>query len=134
MDLRMKMIRRGEIWRVRFDPVEGPEIAKTRPALVLQNDIGNRYAGTTIVAALTSRVKELPTLVDVESSQKNGLRRPCAVNLSHIRTVSQTRLVSRLGRLEQDYFPHIELAILISLGFEHATPIPSSRKRRSRRD
>ncbi len=113
----MKTIRRGEIWRVRFDPFEGSEIGKTRPALVLQNDLGNRYAGTTIVAAITGRIKGLPTLVEVDPSDSNGLRRPCAVNLSHMRTVSQDRLVTRMGRLEDVYFPPIELAMLISLGF-----------------
>jgi mRNA interferase MazF len=113
----MKIIHRGEIWKVRFDPIEGSEIGKTRPALVLQNDIGNRYAGTTIVAAITARVKELPTLVNVEPSEQNGLRRPCAVNLSHLRTISQSRLVGRLGRIEEKHFPQIEQATLISLGF-----------------
>ena len=113
----MKTIRRGEIWQVRFDPIEGSEIGKTRPALVLQNDIGNRYAGTTIVAAITARVKELPTVVDVAPSKENGLRRPCAINLSHLRTISQSRLVARLGRLEPKYFGQIERAAMISLGF-----------------
>ncbi len=111
------MIRRGEIWQMRFDPVEGSEIAKRRPALVLQNDVGNRYAATTIVAAITAQVRELPTLVDVEPSARNGLRRPCAVNLSHIRTVSKSRLVARVGQIEEEYLPLIEQATLISLGF-----------------
>jgi mRNA interferase MazF len=113
----MKTILRGEIWRVRFDPIEGSEIGKTRPALVLQNDLGNRYANTTIVAAVTGRIKDLPTLVEVEPSKLNGLRQDCAINLSHIRTVNQSRLISRVGRLEDDYFPKIQRAILISLGF-----------------
>jgi|WetSurMetagenome_2_1015567.scaffolds.fasta_scaffold832913_2 mRNA interferase MazF len=115
----MKTILRGEIWRVRFDPTEGSEIGKTRPALVLQNDLGNRYANTTIVAAITGRIKDLPTLVDVNPSKSNGLRQPCAINLSHIRTVSQSRLTTRIGRLEDIYFPQIELAMLLSCGFLH---------------
>ena len=113
----MKTIRRGEIWRVRFDPIEGSEVGKTRPALVLQNDIGNRYAATTIVAAVTARVKRLPTLVKIEPSETNGLRAPCAINLSHLRTISRRRLVARLGRIEEHYFPEVERAALISLGF-----------------
>ena len=113
----MKTILRGEIWRVRFEPIEGSEIGKTRPALVLQNDLGNRYAGTTIVVAITGRIKELPTLVDVVPSKLNGLRQPCAVNLSHIRTVSQSRLILRIGRIEEKYFPLIERALRISCGF-----------------
>jgi mRNA interferase MazF len=113
----MKTIRRGEIWQVRFDPIEGSEMGKTRPALVLQNDLGNRYAGTTIVAAITARVKELPTLVDIEPSKENGLRRLCAVNLSRLRTISRSRLVVRLSRIEDEYLPLIEQATLIGLGF-----------------
>lgn len=96
----MKTVRRGEIWTVRFDPVEDSEIGKTRPALVLQNDIGNRYANTTIVAPITGRYKELPTLVEIDPSKANGLKRLCAVNLSHVRTVSRSRLVTKLGVLE----------------------------------
>jgi mRNA interferase MazF len=114
----MKKILRSEIWQVRFDPTEGSEIGKSRPAVVLQNDIGNRYAKTTIVAAITGRIKGLPTLVEVAPTRANGLRRPCAVNLSHVRTVSQSRLVGRIGRLEDEYLPKIELASLISLGFK----------------
>ncbi len=114
----MKTVHRCEIWRVRFDPIEGSEIGKTRPAVVLQNDIGNRYASTTIVAAITGRIKDLPTLVDVEPTPANGLKRPCAINLSHIRTVSQTRLVKRVGLLEREYLPDLELATMISLGFK----------------
>lgn len=113
----MKTIRRGEIWLVRLDPVEGSEIGNTRPALVLQNDLGNRYAKTTMVAALTRRYKALPTLVEVNPSKQNGLREACAVNLSQLRTVSQSRLVRRIGSLEENYFPEIERAVWISLGF-----------------
>jgi mRNA interferase MazF len=113
----MKTIHRGEIWRVRFDPVEGSEIGRTRPALVLQNDIGNRFANTTIVAAITGRIRGLPTLVEILPSKTNGLRQPCAVNLSHIRTISQARLIARVGRLEDKYFEQIERSVAISLGF-----------------
>lgn len=112
-----KTIRRGEIWLVRFDPAEGSEIRKTRPAVILQNDIGNRYANTTIVAAITGRYKALPTLVELTPSKQNGLREPCALNLSQLRTISQSRLLKRLGSLEEKYFPEIEQAAWISLGF-----------------
>jgi mRNA interferase MazF len=113
----MKTILRGEIWRVRFDPIEGSEIGKTRPALVLQNDLGNRYARTTIVAAITSRINDLPTLVDVDPNKSNGLKQRCAINLSHIRTVNKSRLISRIGRIEDDCFLQIQRALLISCGF-----------------
>jgi mRNA interferase MazF len=117
MDSTMNKILRGEIWRVRFDPIEGSELGKTRPAVVLQNDLGNRYAKTTIVVAITGRIKDLPTLVDVAPSQSNGLRRPCAINMSHIRTVSQSRLKTKIGRIEDIYLPQIKRALLLSCGF-----------------
>jgi mRNA interferase MazF len=117
----MKKILRGEIWRVRFDPIEGSETGKTRPALVLQNDLGNRYANTIIVAAITGCIKDLPTLVDVNPSKSNGMRQPCAINLSHIRTVNKARLISRIGRIEDDYFPKIQRALLISCGFQQGS-------------
>ena len=50
--------RRGEVYLVRFDPTEGAEIKKTRPALVIQNDVGNRHSPTTIVAAITSKLEQ----------------------------------------------------------------------------
>ena len=53
-------VRRGEIYLCSFDPTVGHEIKKTRPALVIQNDIGNRYSPLTIVAAITSTVSEVP--------------------------------------------------------------------------
>ena len=117
MDWKMKIVKRGEIWLVRFEPVVDSEIGKTRPAVILQNDIGNRHADTTIVAAITGRYKDLPTLVEVEPSPSNGLKQACAVNLSHLRTISKSRLVTRLGVLEVCYFQAIEESALVSLGF-----------------
>ncbi|HMD87116.1 MAG TPA: type II toxin-antitoxin system PemK/MazF family toxin [Terriglobia bacterium] len=58
-------ITRGEIHLVSFDPTVGHEIKKTRPALVIQNDIGNRYSPLTIVAAITSKVSPVPYPVEV---------------------------------------------------------------------
>src|SRR5260370_7829789 len=49
---------RGEVYLVNFDPTVGAEIRKTRPALILQNDIANRFSPITIVAAITSQVEE----------------------------------------------------------------------------
>lgn len=66
-------------------------------------------------------MKRLPTLVEIEPSEQNGLRTACAINLSHLRTVSQRRLLVRLGRMEDHYLPKIEKAALISLGLSPET-------------
>ena len=57
------MIRRGEIYWVEFDPVKGSEQGGLRPALVIQNDTGNRYGPTTVVAAITRTVPAKPCLL-----------------------------------------------------------------------
>jgi mRNA interferase MazF len=57
--------KRGDIYLVQFDPARGSEIQKTRPALVIQNDIGNRYSSIVIVAAITSKLSPTPYPVEV---------------------------------------------------------------------
>ncbi len=59
--------KRGEVYLVNFDPTIGAELRKTRPAIILQNDVGNRYSDITIVAAITSRFDQrlYPTEVRV---------------------------------------------------------------------
>jgi mRNA interferase MazF len=110
--------RRGEIYLVEFDPARGREIQKTRPALVIQNDIGNRQSQVTIVAAITSKLSPVPFPVDVAiaPSKANGLTLPSAVLLGQIRSVDRERLVKRLGSLDAATMGKVDQAIKISLG------------------
>ena len=80
--------RRGEVYLVNFDPTLGAEIKKTRPALILQNDIGNRYSPLTIVAAITSQYEErlYPHQVLVVAPE-GGMKKNSAVLLNQIRSV-----------------------------------------------
>lgn len=109
--------RRGDIYLVDFDPTRGAEIQKTRPALVLQNDIANRYSPITIVAAITSKfaITPYPTEV-VLDPRESGLRQPSAVLLNQIRSIDRTRLIRRLGRASGASMQRIDRAIRISLG------------------
>jgi mRNA interferase MazF len=109
--------RRGEIYLVAFDPTVGHEIRKTRPAVILQNDVSNRYSPITIVAAITSRYANPPhpREVVVEASE-TGLLKPSAVLLNQIRSVDRQRLIRRLGRLDRDSMLRIDSALKISLG------------------
>src|SRR5437868_15322919 len=95
----MTFPRRGEIYLVEFDPARGHEIQKTRPALIIQNDIGNRHSPVTIVAAITSKLSPMPYPVEVvvAPTKVNGLAATSAIELSHIRSVDRERLVKRLG-------------------------------------
>ncbi len=109
--------RRGEVYPVNFDPTLGAEIQKTRPALVVQNDIGNRHSPITIVAAITSQFTEslYPTEVLVRPPE-GGLTTPSVVLLNQIRSVDKRRLIRRLGSLRRETIRQIDHAIQISLG------------------
>src|SRR5271157_4540810 len=108
--------RRGEIYLCSFDPTVGHEIKKTRPALVIQNDIGNRYSPLTIVAAITSSVSPVPYPVEVVSdpTARNGLEVRSSIRLDQIRTVDRQRLVRRLGAVDPATMAKVDEAIRIS--------------------
>jgi mRNA interferase MazF len=113
----MTFPKRGEVYLVNFDPTIGSEIQKTRPALVLQNDVANRHSPITIVAAITSKVEEplYPTEVLV-SSPEGGLRTDSAVLLNQIRSIDRRRLVRRLGAIRANTLERVDRALQVSLG------------------
>jgi mRNA interferase MazF len=100
-----------------FDPTVGAEIGKTRPALIIQNDVANRWSPVTIVAAIASRSGDrvYPTKVPIDPPEGN-LENPSNVLLNQIRTVDRRRLVRRLGRLRPESMRRVDRAIRISLG------------------
>jgi mRNA interferase MazF len=114
----MSFPRRGEVYLVEFDPARGHEIRKTRPALVVQNDIGNRHSPLTIVAAITSRLSPTPYPVEVvvQPDHKNGLSVRSAIHLDQVRSVDRERLVKRLGALDAPTMRKVDAALKISLG------------------
>ena len=112
--------KRGEIYLVNFDPATGAEIKKTRPALILQNDIANRYSSVTIVAAITSFSnkddKTYPTEVFIDGSE-GGLDNDSIVLLNQIRTIDKQRLMKKPGVLKEKTMTQINKAVQTSLGF-----------------
>jgi len=112
------VVRRGDIYLCSFDPTVGHEIKKTRPALVIQNDVGNRYSPLTIVAAITSTVSSVPYPVEIiiEPTTTNGLDARSSIRLDQIRTVDRQRLVRRLGVVDSATMVKVDEAIKISLG------------------
>jgi mRNA interferase MazF len=109
--------KRGEIYLVNFEPTVGSEIRKTRPALVLQNDIANRHSPITIVAAVTSKFDEMlyPTEVLV-TAPEGGLSVDSVVLLNQIRSIDRRRLVRRLGAIRGSTMERVERSLQISLG------------------
>jgi len=109
--------KRGEIYLVNFDPTVGSEIQKTRPAIILQNDISNQHSPITIVAALTSQfdTELYPTEVLINPPE-GGLTYPSVVLLNQIRSIDRKRLVKRLGIISEELMNSVNNAIQISLG------------------
>ncbi len=109
--------RRGEVYLVNFEPTLGSEIKKTRPALILQNDIANRFSPLTIVAAISSKFEErlYPTEILVEPPE-GGLTKPAVVLLNQIRSIDKQRLLRRIGRLKPETMQRVDQALQVSLG------------------
>jgi len=114
----MTPLRRGDIYLVEFDPARGHEIQKTRPALVIQNNIGNKHSSVTIVAAITSKLPPAPYPVEVVVSptKGNGLTVESAIKLGQIRSVYRQRLVKRMGSLDAATMRKVDEGLKISLG------------------
>ncbi len=109
--------KRGETYLVNFDPTQGSEIKKTRPALVLQNDIANRHSPMTIVAAITSQFDGTvyPTEILVKPPE-GGLTANSVVLLNQVRSIDKGRLIKRLGALKPPTMQRVERALQVSLG------------------
>jgi mRNA interferase MazF len=117
---RLAFPRRGEIYLVSFDPSVRHEIRKTRPAVVVQNDVSNQYSPVTIMAAISSQFSKFstppyPREVIIQPAE-SGLPKPSAVVLNQIRTVDRRRLLKRLGKLQAATMQRVDDALKISLG------------------
>jgi len=99
---------RGDIFYANLNPVIGSEQGGVRPVLILQNDIGNKYSPTTIVAAITSRIKKakLPTHIEKDS----------VILLEQVRTIDKRRLKEKIAHLDDQTMEKIDEALQISLG------------------
>src|SRR5713226_472082 len=102
--------RRGEIYLVALDPTVGHEIKKTRPALVIQNDITNEYLRTTIVAPITSTVRlpVSPTHILIVKGAPSGLDATSVALCEQIRVVDSTRLIKPIGRLDAKLISQVD--------------------------
>jgi mRNA interferase MazF len=111
----MDKVHRGEVWRANLDPATGSEQGGMRPVLILQNDIGNEYGDTTIIAPITTakRPKELPVHVVV---QTGDIPVASVILLEQIRAIDKCRIEKYIGRINAAIIEQVEKAILVSLG------------------
>ena len=93
------IVKRGDIYLVDFGKAQGSEQGGIRPAVIVQNDIGNKYSPTTIVCPLTSKAKkEMPTHVHL-SSYDGTVEKPSVALCEQIQTTDKTRLIKKLGEI-----------------------------------
>lgn len=111
------IVRRGEIYYADLSPVVGSEQGGVRPVLIVQNDIGNKYSPTVIVAAITSQINKakLPTHIELSASEY-GLPKDSVILLEQIRTIDKKRLREKICTLSSEVMEKVNEALQISLG------------------
>lgn len=116
-------IRRGDLVIADLSPVVGSEQGGLRPVLVIQNDVGNRFSPTVIIAAITSQIEKskLPTHVEL-SARDFGLVRNSVVLLEQVRTIDKRRIQQKLGRLDPKTMELVDDALAISVGLVNILP------------
>ena len=112
---------RGDVYLVNLDPIVGKEIGKARPAVIIQNDIGNKFSPVTIIAPISS-VKEitkpLPIMIMLKKGD-GGLKEESYVDCGQIRTVDKDRrLITKYGTLDKSKMLEINEALMISLSLK----------------
>lgn len=112
---------RGDIYLVNLDPIIGNEIGKARPAVIIQNDIGNKYSPVTIIAPISSIkeiTKPLPIMIEIDK-EESGLSENSYVDCGQIRTIDkEKRLIAKLGSLNKSKMCEIDKALKISLSLQ----------------
>lgn len=97
-------MKQGEIWRINLDPTIGAETKKTRPCIILNNDMVGKLA-LKVIAPLTDfkeHYRLVPWMVILEPNVMNGLTKPSAVDLFQVRSLSQKRLIDKVGEVDKE--------------------------------
>lgn len=108
------MIKRGEIYLADLSPSVGSEQSGIRPVLIVQNNIGNKYSPTLIALAITSKIKKnIPTHIKIDG-EKYGLEKDSIILAEQIRTIDKSRIIKRLGEVDEEILIKVKEAIKIS--------------------
>src|SRR5690554_1420103 len=111
------IVKRGDIYYADLSPVIGSEQGGVRPILVVQNDVGNKYSPTIIIAAITSQINKARLLTHVQiTAQDFGLPKDSVVLLEQIRTIDKKRLREKIGKFDEDMMRKVDQALKISVG------------------
>lgn len=110
-------MKRGDVFFADLSPVVGSEQGGMRPVLVIQNDIGNRFSPTVIIAAITAQIQKakLPTHIEIDA-KTYGFDRDSVILLEQIRTIDKQRLTDKITHLDAELMEKVDEALQISLG------------------
>lgn len=110
-------MKRGDVYFADLSPVVGSEQGGVRPVLIIQNDIGNRFSPTVIVAAITAQIQKakLPTHVEI-NAVSYGFDRDSVILLEQVRTIDKQRLTDKITHLDDEMMGRVTEALQISLG------------------
>lgn len=108
-------IKRGRIYLANLDPTIGAEIKKTRPVLVVSNDINNKYSHTITVLPITSNTKKIFPFEVLIPEGIGNLPKDSKIKADQIRTIDKSRLIKEIGTLPSELFNEIENAIRVHL-------------------
>lgn len=113
----VQLVKRGDIYYADLSPVIGSEQGGIRPVLIIQNDMGNKYSPTVIVAAITSQINKakLPTHVEI-SSEEYGLNKDSVILLEQVRTIDKRRLKDKIGHISLELMEKVDSGLSISVG------------------
>lgn len=110
-------IKRGDVFFADLSPVVGSEQGGTRPVLVIQNDIGNRFSPTVIIAAITAQIQKakLPTHVEIDA-ERYKFERDSVILLEQVRTIDKSRLTDKITHLDESLMEQVDEALEVSFG------------------
>lgn len=108
-------VTRGELWYADLSPVIGSEQGGLRPVVIVQNNVGNLHAPTTIIAPITSRLSKRPMPTHIEFCGC-GLPKDSVMLMEQIRTIDKSRLKQKMGDLPPEKIEAVDMAIKVSLG------------------
>jgi len=112
-------IKRGDLFLAALDPVIGHEISKTRPVVVVSNDIGNQYSGTvTIIPVTSGNISKIYPFEIFLSPNNTGLVKDSKGKADQIRTLDKARLIKSIGHLDQDLMLQVDNAIKVHLDLD----------------
>lgn len=111
------MIKRGDVYFAELSPVVGSEQGGIRPVLIIQNDRGNHFSPTVIVAAITAKMAKpkLPTHVGIKATE-GGISKDSVILLEQIRTIDKSRLKEKVCRADEETMAAVDQALAVSVG------------------